>query len=504
MRKHIRRMVMKAFRNDISPDYDTNEFVEIFNNLETMKKFYPETYQAYNNTRSGIRECKSELHNEFIDMEIIHVGYASEDKKAIVIEVTGNACSADGYCILKPTIQNRAGKKLESVATDNFLGNCQHASIYVPLSQTDGEPQDLDLVTFAYTVDDQIIQYTSRMNLSPYILDFTAEFTVEHPKIQRTVAKDGLKPTDINICYLLKLTNTDYYYSKSELTDNNLFIPGKGQIKVEGINITSIQNVSLSAENAAHTKRYHTSAGDGVTLLDNQTIAWDISDNWGFPYQTLLVDIYEYITYTLTITANCQGQLATFVITNEEETSDAMNKKQIEQIHIYRDCFAKGTEILLSDGTKRRVEELKKGDRLKSQDGRNAEIADIAGQASTQLIVHIQTESGGELFLTECHPVVTDQGLRCAIRLENGDTLMTIDGPERIRQVCAIPEGEARCYSMTLTDSTQRIYANGILTADAVAERTEAEKELSEKYQIPERWRQDYEGWKARNRGEHA
>lgn len=43
---------MKAFRSDISPDYDTNEFVEIFNNLETMKKFYPETYQAYNNTRS--------------------------------------------------------------------------------------------------------------------------------------------------------------------------------------------------------------------------------------------------------------------------------------------------------------------------------------------------------------------------------------------------------------------------------------------------------------------
>lgn len=495
---------MKAFRSDISQYNDTNEFVDIFNNLETMEKFYPETYRAYNNTMSGIKEGKSEPRDEYVDMEIVHVGYADEDKKTVVIDVTCNARCADGYCILKPTIQNWEGQQIEFTATDNFLGNSQQASIHVPLSQADGDSLKLDLVAYAYTVDDQVAQYSSRINLSPYILDADPKFDVVHPKIQRTAAKDSLLPDDINVSYLFKLIDTDYYYSKNDLTDGNFRIPSKGQIVVDSINITSIQNVNLSAENSAHIKRFHTSAKDGVTLLDNHTIDWDISDNWGFPYKDLLVDIFEYITYTLSITVNCQGQPATFVITNDTQVPDSMSKEKIKKTNFYRDCFTEGTEILLSDGTKKRVEELKKGDRLKSRDGGDAKIADIAGQASTQLIVHIQTENGRELFLTDSHPVVTDQGLRCAVRLENGDTLMTIDGPQKIRQVCAGPSKEEKCYSISLTDSAQRFYANGILTTDAAAEMTEAEKELNEKYQIPEKWRGDYEGWKARNRGEHA
>ena len=92
-----------------------------------------------------------------------------------------------------------------------------------------------------------------------------------------------------------------------------------------------------------------------------------------------LFPTYEYIIYTLTITVNCQGNVATFVVTNQEEAPNAINKKKIKKINIYRDCFTEGTEILLSDGTKKRAEDLKKGDRLKSQDGRNAEIVGGSG-----------------------------------------------------------------------------------------------------------------------------
>lgn len=495
---------MKAFRNDLGrSDDDRNEFVEIFNSVEIMKKYYPETYVAYNNTIMGKEDCRSGCRDEYIDVEIINIGYADKDKKAIVIDVAGNAGCADGYCILKPTIQNRAGQEIESAAEDNFLGNSQYASLYVPISQADGDTLDLDLVTYAYTVDDRVTQYSGRINLSAYLLDFTPEFTIRAP-VKRQEEKDGLLPSDINICYFYRLSGYDYYYEREKLSDGNFRIPNEGHIKVDGINITSIQNVSLSAENSAHTKRFHTNAWNGVTRLDDQNIDWNISENWGFPFKTLLVDIYEYIIYTLTITVNCQGNVATFVVTNQEETANAINKKKIKKINIYRDCFTEGTEILLSDGTKKRAEDLKKGDRLKSQDGRTAEIAGVEGETSTQILVHIQTENGQELFLTECHPVVTDQGLRCAVRLENGDTLMTIDGPCKIRQVCAGPAEEVKCISLTLTDSTQRIYANGILTADAVAEMTETEKEMTEKYQISEKWRRDYDGWRARNRGEHA
>ena len=148
---------MKAFRNDfVRSDDDRNEFVEIFNSVEIMKKYYPETYVAYNNTLMGKEDCRSGCRNEYIDVEIINIGYADKDKKAIMIDVAGNAGCADGYCILKPTIQNRAGREIESVAEDNFLGNSQYASLYVPISQADGDTLDLDLVTYAYTVDDRV------------------------------------------------------------------------------------------------------------------------------------------------------------------------------------------------------------------------------------------------------------------------------------------------------------------------------------------------------------
>lgn len=102
-------------------------------------------------------------------------------------------------------------------------------------------------------------------------------------------------PSDINICYFYRLSGYDYYYEREKLSDGNFRIHNEGHIKVDGINMTSIQNVSLSAENSAHTKRFHTNAWTGVTYQDEQNIDWTISENWGFPFKTLLVDIYEYM-----------------------------------------------------------------------------------------------------------------------------------------------------------------------------------------------------------------
>lgn len=491
---------MKAFMSQMEQVNGLNDFLEIFSNVDTMKQYYPKTYEAYNNTLEGKVVQNNQEGEAYVEVNILNIGYSDLEKKLIVVDVASDASDQNGYCVLKPSLKTWSGEEVEFTADGEFLGNSQSSSIYIPVEKLQSNELSYELSVNVYCVDEQISKYSCSINLEPYILDYECEFIVEHPSIQRKMLEGAFVNDEINIAYLFKIGGVDYFYSRNDMADRYLRIPSKGQIKVTGLNMTSIQSVTLSAANTRHIERFHTNAA--ATLQDSSTIVWDIPDNWGVPYMDILDNVYEYIEYKLSISANCQGRLATFYVTNSQQSEDEGNKYPIKKINIYRDCFVEKTKLQMADGSLKAVEDLQEGDLLSSIENSDAKISKIERQTSEQMIAHIVMEDGSEIEVTQYHPFVTENGLKCAVYLENGDTLVMDNGTCKIKQICVSPAEEIETFAIILNDSKKRIYANGFLTADSVAELSEAEKESKQRNMVPEEWRADYDGWMARNRGE--
>lgn len=486
------------------------DFVTIFGDEKTMESLYPETYEAYINTRDGIVEDAKEVPEEF-DIEIVHVSYTDAAKEYVQVDLRAVASDKSGYCILaaySPQMAELSGegavKDLTAIPGDvscDFTGNQEEVSLRLPaVSLKNGRGgilEGAEIAATLYTVDQTVHTYECRENLNLYGLDYSSEITLEAPV--RTHKNQENK--DINISYRYmggQFTSDlrDYFYSSGDLADGNLRIPGKGSIHVEGVNLHRISSVTLTVVNAKGEGFCHNDA-DAV-LSDDNTITWDMPDNWGNPYEDILDSLYCYVTYQLEIKAIGAGKQYTFLITNNQSITPSENKKVFERINIYKDCFEEGTLVRMSDGSEKKAEDIGITDSVDTPEG-TVGVRDVQRISGVTVMVHIKAENGRELSVSGSHPLVTEQGLVCARFLKEGDQVYTGDGKVKITEICVTPGAEVTLYSIGL-ESVGRLYANGFLAGDSAAEMSAAELANNLRYQVPEEWRADYDSWAKRNK----
>jgi len=508
-----RRKEMKAVLDQNLNVLD--EFVKIFGNEEKMKNNFPKTYEAYINSRDIIMrssdrflENEKSIPKEF-DIEVVHVSYTDESKKYVQVDLRATASDQKGYCILRANspqavkmaenlnLSENSAMVLEDVCCD-FTGDQEEVSLQFPaeLFQTDGKnalnTPVVEVVAELYTVDDKVVRYESRELLNLYALKYSSEITIDAPK--RTHKNQENK--DINIAYRYKggqFTEKllDYFYSSKDLQDGNLRIPSKGKICVKGVNLHKVSSVTLIVVNDKGEGFCHNDAE--VKLADSHTITWNMPDNWGNPYGNVLDSLYCYVTYQLEIRVVASGKQHTFVVTNNQKAKPALNKKIIERINIYKDCFEAGVMLRMGDGSEKKVENITKGDSLKTPDG-IVKVQYVQEISMVTAMVHIKGENGRELSISCNHPLVTDKGLVCAKFLQEGDEVYTEDGVVKIMELCVTPGVELTLYHIEM-ESCHRLYANGFLAGDSMAELDAAERANNLLYQVPEEWRKDYKSW---------
>ena len=214
-------------------------------------------------------------------------------------------------------------------------------------------------------------------------------------------------------------------------------------------------------------------------------------------FRSLIEHLYEYVEYTLSITAISQAKRISFEITNRQ-CSPTERRHVFEKIYIYRDCFLEDTMVTMSDGSKKKIQDLKQGDLVKTEAQKTATVHSVLVYERMESIAHIQLSDQTELFLTSNHPLKTKDGFRCAFLLENGQELETDHGFLSISQVCSTPEQLCKVVSVELEEGHQ-FYANGILASDSSIEAVETAKALNMRYQVEPSWRKDYDGWQMKN-----
>ncbi len=147
-------------------------------------------------------------------------------------------------------------------------------------------------------------------------------------------------------------------------------------------------------------------------------------------------------------------------------------------VHNY-ECFAAGTQILLSDETTKNIEHIESGDIVKSYNFLTNTIEDkVVGKLLSVLSDHIaivKLDNNTELKITNDHPIYTNNGWAAldieltrqkydinVVQLEVGDIVKTYDGDTKVLSIEMIQE-PTMTFTLKDVEDNANFYANGVL-----------------------------------------
>ncbi|MBV8061434.1 MAG: hypothetical protein JO126_02875 [Alphaproteobacteria bacterium] len=141
-------------------------------------------------------------------------------------------------------------------------------------------------------------------------------------------------------------------------------------------------------------------------------------------------------------------------------------------LHSSGGCFVSDVSILMSDGSRKFISEIQKGDVVKGETSDN-EVLEVKTIETSEDLYGF---NGGQAFVTGGHPFRTDQGWKSidpsltskeghavdTTPLQIGDRLLTETGSVEVRSIERYPGGPHKVYN-PMTDGDHTYFANGLL-----------------------------------------
>ncbi|MCC4590255.1 hypothetical protein LL974_03790 [Xanthomonas campestris pv. cannae] len=175
-------------------------------------------------------------------------------------------------------------------------------------------------------------------------------------------------------------------------------------------------------------------------------------------------------SFSLVIAVSVQGKRAWATVSSAVQ-GDTVSTRTIPPVQVVAGCIAKGSKVTLATGTTRAVEQLKVGDRLKSQGGDLAVAAIASGTRDAS--VTLTLASGQSVQVSTSHAIPTQRGIVQAQDLRLGDVLTTGSGPSGVTRIVAqVLFTPIQVYDLVLTPAkvaqTQgsTYFAGGIMVGD--------------------------------------
>lgn len=169
----------------------------------------------------------------------------------------------------------------------------------------------------------------------------------------------------------------------------------------------------------------------------------------------------------------------------------------IPPIKLWWGCHARDTQIAMADGTKKRADEVKIGDRLPVYGDRTLTVNNVYTGHEKELF-HIRTDAGSTLKISIGHPLLREDGTSVAAEeIQAGDVIMAGDGRKvRVIQVDKCPyEDEVYNFSFEGEELGNYVIAEGIYSGDLYAQnkRSGKKKQPTEEqvalFEEMKRWR---------------
>lgn len=328
----------------------------------------------------------------------------------------------------------------------------------------------------------------------------------------------GTGQSVIKLC--LGRSGTDCTYIPSGGSGSNVLMPVKGSITFP-VNI----DTSPSTPNFSLITMSRPDAGEGggctiattsnffdpkYTRISGPMITWDLAPAQFQPANGCLTPNSKAI-YTFTVGLSLQNVPVYVSVTNDPNTPPQDPYfKVIPDLYVFFSCLAQGTEVTMADGSAKKIETIRPGNRvLTGVDGKVMAVDSTLKGTEEIPMIQLKTREGHNLLLTDGHPVATPEGVVLARMLAAGDRVVTREGTATLASVeremfggfvWNLNVGPRQENFSKLADNTT-FFANGILVGDNQMQFAHNRKHKfqpeSVRKVLPQRWHKDHQSYLA-------
>ncbi len=283
-----------------------------------------------------------------------------------------------------------------------------------------------------------------------------------------------------------ELADVDYLCNFGKMPGNHpvLAVPTEGTLT-----LYSGEFVNDSVHPAPKVTCYLTDPYGGVIVTGSseyqKSIQWDFTggdkrklhfylvyDSWGVPYMepgnfapktfsyTIAIEFYRVLNNVYS------GPFTLQYISGMplNETTSGEKADEMPFLIIAWGCLEESTEILMDDGTNRKIKDILIGDRVKTTDGKAAAVKNV-WYGTDERLFRITAEHGISVAATYDHPFLSENGWKRPSEMRVGDTL--IDASGNMAAIAKIEEIHGKFNVVNLEfEEPAIIVANGLRTGD--------------------------------------
>ncbi|WP_244511137.1 Hint domain-containing protein [Magnetospirillum fulvum] len=273
-----------------------------------------------------------------------------------------------------------------------------------------------------------------------------------HPT--RDYIKVGLNRTSSQVA------DCDYYYQYGNEGSKpivGLQVNGSAQL-LSGFTVAATPNFTGSCVlfrrsdvGAGATLAFPVSKIPSLCSGGGNAVSWNIGPSWfsGAPWdQNQVIDL----DFTLNFNIVPNGTASLRVTSVPQAVTTPSNLAALVPIQFVWGCVARGTEIRMEDGSTRRIETLRVGERVADGQGGSLRISEVWTGHEAKPLYRLVTASGAEVLLTEEHPVPTADGVVLARDLVPGMVVTTARGDEALCTVETVSHDGPVCNLDLLPD----------------------------------------------------
>jgi hypothetical protein len=337
----------------------------------------------------------------------------------------------------------------------------------------------------------------------------------DNPTIVNTSPTNVKGNNQIKICVTRNDADCDYRYEASPggyivkfPVIGNVTYPNPIQADANNHPAFGVSNVRISQPNQGQ-------GGGckplpiGQNLVQNATVSgnvvtWTINPA-SFGVATPCFPSNSTVIYDLMLTVFDTNNVPWIIAVTSQQGNPVQNTVRIQPTVVVYGCLAAGTKVTMADDTKKAIETIRVGERVRSNPQRIPLTVDnyTKGYEKPPMVA-IRTAAGHELMMTDGHPVITTTGVKVARDLRLGDVVITEDGhsaivgldrPKYAGDVWNLDVG-LPSDGVMITETNTTFFANGILVGDGRMQgrldRAHHETPAEIMKRIGEKWRVDY------------
>ena len=126
---------------------------------------------------------------------------------------------------------------------------------------------------------------------------------------------------------------------------------------------------------------------------------------------------------------------------------------------------SKDTIVLMTDGTKKKIKDIRIGDMIESSQGSISKVNDVWSGYEDRLIA-LEFSCGIHIYLSEDHPVLCGDSWIKAIEVEIGNHIRTYDDDECSIIGKKIVDNDSIVYNLDLNNQDEGFWAEKIAVGD--------------------------------------